>query len=115
MSELVQQNLVLLTQLLDIAGAAFMVFGFVVTTVRYLVKRFGQGADAAIGYYRQSLGRVVIIGLEVLVAATIIKTITIVRDMESLSLLAIMIVIRTVLGWTIVLETNGRWPWQSTR
>ena len=112
MSELVQQNLVLLTQLLDIAGATALVLGFVITTMRYLVKRFGQGADAAIGYYRQSLGRVVIIGLEVLVASTIIKTITIVRDVESLNLLAIMIIIRTVLGWTTVLETNGRWPWQ---
>ena len=115
MSDLVQQSLALLTQLLDIAGATALVLGFVITTMRYLVKRFGQGADAAIGYYRQSLGRVVIIGLEVLVASTIIKTITIVRDMESLNLLAIMIVIRTVLGWTTVLETNGRWPWQSTR
>ncbi len=115
MPDMVQQNLEFLTQLLDIAGAAFMVFGFVVTTVRYLVKRFGQGVDAAVGYYRQSLGRVVIIGLEILVASTIIKTITIVRDMESLSLLAIMIVIHTVLGWTTVLETTGRWPWQSTR
>lgn len=115
MPDMVQQNLAFLTQLLDIAGAAFMVFGFVVTTVRYIVRYFGQGADAAIGYYRQSLGRVVIIGLEVLVASTIIKTITIEQNMESLNLLAIMIVIRTVLGWTTVLETNGRWPWQSTR
>ncbi len=115
MPDVVQQNLVLLTQLLDIAGAAFMVIGFVVTTVRFLDKSFVQGADAAIGYYRQSLGRVVIIGLEVLVASTIIKTITIEQNMESLNLLAIMIVIRTVLGWTTVLETNGRWPWQSAQ
>ena len=98
--------------MLDIAGATFMVFGFVITTVRYLVKRFSQGVDAAVGYYRQSLGRVVIIGLEVLVASTIIKTITIEQNMESLNLLAIMIIIRTVLGWTISLETSGRWPWQ---
>jgi len=115
MSDMVQQNLVILTELLEIAGASFMVFGFVLITVRYLVKRFSQGADAAIGYYRQSLGRVVIIGLEVLVAATIIKTITIDQNMESLNLLAIMIAIRTVLGWTTVLETSGCWPWQSKR
>ncbi len=115
MPEIVQQYIGLLTQLLDIAGATALVLGFVIATVRYIVKRFGQGTDAAIGYYRQSLGRVVIIGLEVLVASTIIKTITIDQNMESLNLLAIMIVIRTVLGWTTVLETNGRWPWQSTR
>jgi uncharacterized membrane protein len=110
MSDLVQQNLALLTQLLDIAGGAFLVLGFVISTARYIVRYFQQGD--ALGYYRQALGRVVLIGLEVLVASTIIKTITRADNMESLSLLAIMIVIRTVLGWTISLETSGRWPWQ---
>ena len=113
MSELMRQNLVLLTQYLDIAGATYLVIGFVVTTIRYIGKLFGEGADERIGYDRQALGRVVAIGLEVLVASTIIKTITHADSMESLSLLAIMIVIRTALGWTTVLETSGRWPWQS--
>lgn len=113
MPDLVQQSLELLTQILDIAGAGALVIGFLITTVRYIVKRFGQGAAVAIPYYRQSLGRVVLIGLEVLVASTIIKTITTADNMDNLSLLAIMIVIRTVLGLTISLETNGRWPWQS--
>jgi uncharacterized membrane protein len=110
MSDLVQQGLVLLTQLLDIAGAAFLVLGFVIATARYIVRYFQQGV--ALGYYRQALGRVVLIGLEVLVASTIIKTITRADNMENLKLLAIMIGIRTVLGWTISLETSGRWPWQ---
>jgi uncharacterized membrane protein len=110
MPDVVHQNLALLTQLLDIAGAAFLVLGFIISTARYLIAYFQQ--RAALGDYRQALGRVVIIGLEVLVASTIIKTITLAQNLESLSLLAIMIVIRTVLGWTISLETSGRWPWQ---
>jgi len=113
MPDVVHQNLALLTQLLDIAGAAFLVLGFIISTARYLIAYFQQ--RDALGDYRQALGRVVIIGLEVLVASTIIKTITLAENLESLSLLAIMIIIRTVLGWTISLETGGRWPWQSTR
>ena len=65
--------------------------------------------------YRQSLGRVVLIGLEVLVAATIIKTITFEPSLKSMGQLAGMVLIRTVLGWTMVLEMNGRWPWQKPR
>jgi uncharacterized membrane protein len=56
-----------------------------------------------------------LIGLEILVAATIIKTITLEPTVESMSLLALMVVIRTVLGWTMVLEMSGRWPWQRAR
>jgi uncharacterized membrane protein len=52
------------------------------------------------------------IGLEVLVAATIIKTISVNPTLESMGLLAFMVVIRTIIGWTTVLEISGRWPWQ---
>ena len=53
--------------------------------------------------------------LAVLVAATIIKTIIVEPSFESLGLLAGMIVIRTILGWTTALEINRRWPWQKGR
>jgi uncharacterized membrane protein len=52
--------------------------------------------------------------LEILVAATIIKTITLDPTLENMGLLAMMIAIRTVLGWSMVLEMNGRWPWQKS-
>jgi uncharacterized membrane protein len=53
-----------------------------------------------------------LIGLEILVAATIIKTIIVEPSVEGVGLLATMIIIRTMLGWTTVLEVSGRWPWQ---
>ena len=65
--------------------------------------------------YRQALGRSVLVGLEVLVAATIIKTVIVEPSLEGLGLLAGMIVVRTILGWTTVLEISGRWPWQSAK
>ena len=74
--------------------------------------RRSQGAAAAIEGYRKAIGRVVLIGLEILVAATIIKTITLDPTFENMGLLAIMVTIRTALGWSMALEMNGSWPWQ---
>jgi len=58
------------------------------------------------------LGRVVLIGLEILVAATIVTTITLDPTLRSAGLLALVLVIRTVLSWTTVLEVYDHWPWQ---
>jgi uncharacterized membrane protein len=54
-----------------------------------------------------------VIGLEVLVAATIVKTATKEATLVSIGLLAGMIMVRTILSWTMVLEMEGHWPWQS--
>ncbi|MCK5363647.1 MAG: DUF1622 domain-containing protein [Gammaproteobacteria bacterium] len=101
-----------ITQSLEIVGAGMLIFGFVVITFRWLRQSFSEGTSSAGENYRQAIGRVVLIGLEVLVAATILKTITLESTVDSVSFLAIMVAIRTILGWTMVLEITGRWPWQ---
>jgi uncharacterized membrane protein len=113
MPDVVLQGLGVLVHALEIAGAGALVLGFVIATARCFQQSLRQGAIPALGRYRQSLGRVVLIGLEILVAATIIKTITLDPAVENLGLLAIMVAIRTILGWTIVLEMSGRWPWRA--
>ena len=72
-----------------------------------------QGPLAARDRYRRSLGRSVLLGLEILVAATIIKTVIVEPSVKGMGLLVAMIVIRILLGWTTVLEISGRWPWQA--
>ena len=114
MPEYVTQGLGLLIHLLEISGASLLILGFLFATWKW-VQRLWQGQvdhRTAMHRYRQALGRSVLIGLEILVAATIIKTITVEPSLESLGLLAAMIVIRTILGWTTVLEISGHWPWQ---
>ena len=107
------QGLTLLTQILEICGAAFLVLGFVFDTTRWWFRYMRQqDRFTALHRYRESLGRSVLIGLEILVAATIIKTITVEPTTEGIGLLAGMVVIRTTLGWTTVLEISGKWPWQ---
>ena len=86
--------------------------GFLIASVVCVRQHRALGARPAYKHYRHSLGRVVVIGLEILVAATIIKTITVDPTPRALGLLAVMIAIRTILSWTMVLEVTGRWPWQ---
>lgn len=112
MPDAVVHVLVLLMRLLEIAGAGTLVLGFLVATAACLGQARQQGAVAAVADYRKSLSRSVVLGLEILVAATIIKTIAVEPSVEGVGLLATMVAIRTFLSWTTVLEISGRWPWQ---
>ena len=112
MPEEVRQLLGLVIRLLEIAGASALIVGFLVATYHCVRRYFSEGTKPAIARYRQAIGRVVLIGLEVLVAATIIKTITLDPTLRSAGFLAITVVIRTLLSWTTVLEVYGHWPWQ---
>lgn len=58
------------------------------------------------------IGRSLLLGLEVVVAADIVKTIAVEPTLMSLAVLAGLVLIRTFLSWTLVLEIEGRWPWQ---
>jgi uncharacterized membrane protein len=62
--------------------------------------------------FRRVLGRAILLGLELLVAADIIKTVAVTPTLESVGVLAIIVLIRTFLSWSLELELSGRWPWQ---
>ena len=115
MHESVAQGLDLLIHILEICGAGFLIIGFVVATTRWFQFMRKEGQAAALSRYRQALARSILIGLEVLIAATIIKTITVEASIKSLGLLAMIVIIRTILGWTTALEAYGRWPWQKAK
>ncbi len=86
---------------------SFYVLGlFVVRAVR------GRDLSAAYGEVRQVLGRGILLGLEFLVAADIIHTVAVELSFETVGVLAIIVLIRTFLSFTLELELTGRWPWQ---
>jgi uncharacterized membrane protein len=90
-------------------GVAVIVIGIAWSTWVFARDRM---RDESYGVYKVRIGRTLLLGLELLVAADIVKTIALELTYVSLALLAGLIVIRTFLSWTLVLEIEGRWPWQ---
>ena len=115
MVESVQLALEILAKLLEIVGAVVLILGFIIGTVHWFRESLSEKKEGAAERYRRTLGRVILIGLELLVAATIIKTITLKPTMEGAGLLVFMVAIRTTLGWATFLEMNGQWPWQKKK
>jgi uncharacterized membrane protein len=65
--------------------------------------------------YRRQLGRSILLGLELLVAADIIRTVAVTPTVRSVLVLAAIVLIRTLLSFSLELEITGRWPWQTER
>lgn len=96
---------------IDVFGVAVIVIGIVWSTVPFLRRRMNEAFYDA---YKFRIGRSLLLGLEILVAADIVKTIALEPTFTSLGVLGGLVVVRTFLGWTLVLEIEGRWPWQES-
>jgi uncharacterized membrane protein len=100
-------------QAVEIVGIAVIVLGIVYGA--WLVLLRGHGGDDAHSRFRavrQAVGRAILLGLEILIAADIIRTVAISPTFRSVGVLAIIVAIRIVLSFELELEINGRWPWQ---
>jgi uncharacterized membrane protein len=74
----------------------------------------GRGQDAYVDL-RKNLGRVILLGLEVLIIADIIRTIVIDQSVESVAVLGGIVLIRVVLSFSLEVEIDGMWPWNRWR
>jgi uncharacterized membrane protein len=97
----------------EVVGAAAMVAGFVIAVVlsiRSLRRR--EGGSQAFTVLRTTLGGAILLGLEVLVAADLIRTITSKPSLEDAAILGLIVLIRTVLSMSIQIEIDGVLPWR---
>lgn len=62
--------------------------------------------------YRATLARALLLGLEILVAADIVRTVVLELTFESVAVLGLLVLIRIILGWSLIVELEGHWPWQ---
>ncbi|NJN18956.1 MAG: DUF1622 domain-containing protein [Oscillochloris sp.] len=99
---------------IDLAGVILIAVGVVITGGRYLM-RFRSDSRGAYHQFRQGLGRTLLLGLEILVAADVIRTVAIRPTLSSVGALAIVVLIRTFLSWSLEVELEGRWPWQAAQ
>ena len=100
-------------QAVDGVGVAILVVGAVAALVPYLLQVVRRVADEdSYRLVRRRLGRAILLGLEFLVAADIIRTVVISPTLGSVAALGVIVLIRTFLSTTLQVEIDGHWPWQ---
>ena len=97
---------------IDAAGVGVIVVGGLAATAVAGIRLVGREVDTY-RRYRQQLGRSILLGLELLVAADIIRTVAVTPTLTSVAVLAGIVLIRTFLSFSLELEITGRWPWQN--
>ena len=71
-----------------------------------------QDQDDVYRGYRRGIGKAILLGLELLVAADIIRTVAVSPTLESVAVLGLIVLVRTFLSFSLEVELYGRWPWQ---
>jgi uncharacterized membrane protein len=99
-------------KVVDGAGVGVMVIGGCASLSTF-ARAVAGGMDEAYHHLRRALGRSILLGLELLVAGDIIRTVATTPTFENLGVLAVLVLLRTFLSFTMELEITGRWPWQS--
>jgi uncharacterized membrane protein len=97
----------------EILGIVTLVVGLAAALVRAgLVLTGGQRGEEAYRIIRTVFGRSILLGLEFLVAADIIRTVAVQPSLENVAVLGLIVLIRTFLSFSLEVEIDGRWPWQ---
>jgi uncharacterized membrane protein len=99
---------------IDAAGVVVIVGGIAVT-VLLTVGRMLRRQSHVYRRFRQEVGRAILLGLELLVAADIIRTVALNPTLESVAVLSVIVLVRTLLSFSLEVEVTGVWPWQRGR
>lgn len=109
------------TQFMELISRAFEIIGVSVVVIGFWVALFQGAIHASRKQYRlayeavrATFGRSVLLGLEALVAADIIRTVAVEPTLDNLYVLGLLVLIRTFLSWSLEVEIDGRWPWQKS-
>ena len=103
-------------KVVEAIGATIMVAGGCGALVIYLIAASRpETRGGAYKQLRQTLGRVILLGLEVLIVGDIVRTIIVDPTIESVAVLGMIVVIRIVLSFSLEVEIDGTWPWARWR
>ena len=100
---------------IETIGVLVIIVGSAVSSFRFLSNFRQKPEGSAYGVFRQQLGRSIILGLEFLIAGDIIRTVIVADTLENVTVLGLIILIRTFLSFTLHFEVEGRWPWETSR
>jgi uncharacterized membrane protein len=99
---------------IDAAGVAVIVAGILLAALMTVGRMWRRRSDVY-RRFRQEVGRAILLGLELLVAADIIRTVAISPTLESVAVLSVIVLVRTLLSFSLEVELTGMWPWQRGR
>jgi uncharacterized membrane protein len=103
-------------RVVDVAGVIVIAGGIAFVTLVAIARLRGRvrsgGGDDAYRDYRRLIGKVILLGLELLVAADIIRTVAVQPTLEGVTVLGVIVLVRTFLSFSLEVELYGKWPWQ---
>lgn len=101
---------------IELLAVIIIVGTIALATIVYVIRIVQMAADVATyRNYRHQVARALMLGLEILVAADIIRTVALAPTLQNVLILGLLVVIRTFLSWGLVVEIEERWPWQPRR
>ncbi len=99
----------------EVAGIGVLVVGFLVGVVKSLLAYARGQSEGVYGMLRRYFGRSILLGLEVLIAADLIRTVAVEPELDNVLVLGLIILIRTFLSFSLEVEIDGVWPWARWR
>ena len=111
-----QQVIVWINRAAELAGVAVLVIGILAALSSFVATFLHPHVEAqAYRVLRQNVGRAILLGLEFLVAADIIRSVALEPTFQSVGVLGLLVAVRTFLSWSLEIEITGMWPWQQAR
>lgn len=98
---------------IDVAGVV-AIAGGIALVLASAARGMAGHESGTYGRFRQQLGRVILLGLELLVAADIVRTVAVTPTLDSVVVLGVIVLVRTFLSFSLEVELTGQWPWQRT-
>ncbi len=100
---------------IETIGVLIIIAGSAVSSLRFVLHFRKEPEGFAYRIYRRQLGRSIILGLEFLIAGDIIRTVIVADTLTNITILGLIILIRTFLSFTLYLEVEGHWPWEQVK
>lgn len=109
---MIRELIELVAQSIEVVAVLIIVGGIIYGIGRYSFHQ-RQQVDDAYKRFKEKVGKALLLGLEFLVAADIIRTVALSPTLQNIAVLGVLVLIRTFLSWSLVVEIEGRWPWQT--
>ena len=101
-------------KVVEAVGAGIMIVGGLAAFATYARRELRHERSGSYESLRRDLGRSILLGLEVLIVADIVRTIIVDPTLESVAVLGVIVIIRVLLSFSLEVEIDGRWPWRRT-